>query len=175
MSIDRPQAIFGVSADAENIVMTAWPSVAATGLGRLLGRLYDSIPVKINGIKLSHILCTLLVVPVVLAVLWYVILKLFGERYVLTNRAVQRWASLSPRLIAQAALTDVGSIEVVRRPGQAFYHASDLVIYDSGGETLMRLNGVPRAEVFRQTILKARDARVLVESSLATIKARHAT
>jgi hypothetical protein len=36
----------------------------------------------------------------------------------------------------------------------------------------MRLAAVPRAEVFRQTILKASHARTLVQSSLETIQAR---
>ena len=169
----KPPAIFGVTSDAENVVMALWPSMAATWWGRLLGRLYDCIPLKINGVKLSNLLFTLPTIPITLA--GYLLMKLFGERYVLTNRSIARWSSLTPRLIAQMPLGEIASIEIVRRPGQAFYHAADLELLDRAGNRLLVLAGVPRADVFRQTILKARDARAHVESSLATINARHAT
>ena len=59
MSIGNVQAISGVSAGVENVVMTVYPSIAATGIGRLLGCLYESIPSRICGIKLSNLLFTL--------------------------------------------------------------------------------------------------------------------
>ena len=58
------------------------------------------------------------------------------------------------------------------QPGQAFYPAADIRLVGKKGETLAVLPGVPRADVFRQSIVEARDARVKVEASLATIKAR---
>ena len=170
MSIGNVQAISGVSAGVENVVMTVYPSIAATGIGRLLGCLYESIPSRICGIKLSNLLFTLPTSPLALAL--YVETKVFGSRYVLTNRRVAVHAALTPRQLAEVALPAIDEIEVEQLDGQQFYHAADLVLYDAGGSVLGRLEAVPRAEIFRQTILEARDALTQTEAALATISAR---
>jgi len=166
----KPHPIAGVTADSENEIMTVFPSIASTGLGRALGLLYDSIPLKINGVKLSYLLFPLPTSPLALA--WYFLLKLTGWRCVLTNRAVQSWSAVGSRLIAQVSLSDVAEIVVVQRGGQSFYRASDLELYGADGKRLMTLAGIPNADIFRESILEARDALVQVESSLATIRAR---
>lgn len=166
----KPQAIFGVSAGVENVLDARYPSICATGLGRLLGRLYELIPLKINGVKLSHLLFPLPTSP--LALLIYLYLKVAGQRYVLTNRSVQKQTALGTRLLSQVALGDIGEIEVCQRRGQEFYRAADIHLLAEDGSLLMRLEAVPRAEVFRQIILEARDARKHVEASLATIAGR---
>ena len=53
----RPQAISGVST-GQNEIMTVYPSICAGGLGRLLGKLYECIPVRIPflGPKISNLL-----------------------------------------------------------------------------------------------------------------------
>ena len=132
--------------------------------------LNDSIPIKINGLKLSHLLFPLPLSP--FALLEYFRLKLFGNRYVLTNRSVQKWKSLGSRLVSQVSLSDIDQIDVEQSPGQAFYRAADLILLGAAGKPLMRLQAVPCAEVFRQTIFKARDAHLQVEASLAAIQAR---
>jgi hypothetical protein len=171
MSPEKPQAISGVSAGVENVVMAVWPSICATGGGRALGRLLDSIPLKINGIKLSYLLFG---IPAMLAALpMYFLRKLVGERYVLTNQAIERWKALGARRLGRVSLDDIETVAIVRQPGQAFYHAADLQLRDKSRKRLMVLAGVPRADVFRQTILKARDARRQVAASLAVIQARH--
>ncbi len=152
--------------------MTEFPSVASTPIGRLLGSLYDSIPLKINGIKLSYFLFPLPTMPIGLTV--YLWLKVFGTRYKLTNRSMQIWSTIGERLYSSVALGDIAAIEVRQRPGQAFYKASDLVLLKADGATAMKLEGVVRAEIFRETILEARDARKNVASSLARIQARSA-
>ena len=166
----RIQAISGVSADAETIVATIYPSMAATAAGRLLGLLYDCIPIPINGIKLSHLLFPLPTSPI--ALLLYFYLKAFGSKYVVTNRAVRVWNSLGVRMRAQVALADIDDIAVTAAAGQRFFKAADLLLVSADGRLLLRLDGVPRAEVFRQTILEARDARLQNDRALATIKAR---
>lgn len=170
MANRKPQAIFGVSAGVENVLDVRYPSVCATGFGRLLGRLYELIPLSINGIKLSHLLFPLPTSP--LALLIYFYLKVAGQRYVLTNRSVQKQTGLGTRLLDQSALSDVAEIEVHQRRGQEFFRAADIDLLSADDRLLMRLEGVPRAEVFRQTILEARDARRGVEASLATIAGR---
>ena len=166
----KPHPIAGVTADSENEIMTVFPSIASTGLGRALGLLYESIPLKINGVKLSYLLFPLPTSP--LALVWYFLLKLTGRRYVLTNRAVQAWSAIGSRLFKQVPLSDIAEIEVVHQAGQSFYRASDLELYGTGRKRLMTLAGIPNAEVFRESLLEARDSLTQVRDSLATIRSR---
>lgn len=171
MTTQTPPAISGVST-SQALIMTVYPSIAATGLGKLLGRLYESLPVRVFGIKLSHLLFPLPTAG--LAVLQYFLMKLLGEVYVLTNRTIQLRRSFGNALIREIKLADVDRIVIRQEPGQEFYPAADIYLLNKSGDTLMTLPGVPRADVFRQTLLEARSARNQVAASLATIAARHA-
>lgn len=170
MSTARPQAVAGVSASKENVVMSVYPSVGATMLGKALGRLYELIPLPGLPFKLSHLLFPLPTAPLALAA--YGLLKVGGSRYVLTNRSVQIWSALQPNMRQQVPLADVAEVEVEQDPGQVFYKSADIVLRNAAGQSILRLAGVPRADVFRETILEAADARRLVQASLATIQAR---
>lgn len=170
MATAKPQAIFGVSAGKENMIDVRFPSISATGLGRLLGRLYESIPLKIWGLKISHLLFPLPTVP--LALILYFYLKIAGTRYVLTNRSVQKWTGLGTRMLEQASLAEIDHIEVDPRRGQEFFRAADLALVAADGTVLMSLEAVPRAHVFRHTILEACSARKQVEASLQVIARR---
>ena len=170
MSPRNPQAIAGVSAGVENRLMIIYPSVSCTALGRLLGWLYNSIPLKINGLMISHLLFPLPTSPIVLMI--YLCLKMFGKRYVLTNRAVKITSSLGRRLYTEVPLPAIADIEIEQSLGQRFYRAADLVLYDSAGEVLARLDAVPRAEIFRKIILEARDAQAQTATALAAISSR---
>jgi hypothetical protein len=163
-------AIIGVSASGETEIRSKYPSIASTGLGRLLGSLYESIPLPIWGIRLSNLLFVLPTAP--LGVLLYTWNKLTGERYVLTNRSVQRWAVIGLKQFQSVTLTDVKEIEYVQLPGQEYYHAGDLLLKNAKGDTLLRVQGVKDADIFRQIIEKAREARIGTEESLAVIEAR---
>ncbi len=168
---EKTQAIAGVSPGAEQILMVKYPSIACRWIGRILGRMCESVPQpKINGIKPSYLLFGPLAAP--FALLGYIELKTKGNRYVLTNRSVQIWKALGSRMISQVTLADIEWVDVVQHPGQAFYKAADLNLRDASGKTIMRIESVVRAEVFKQNILEARDARREVESSLTTIQAR---
>lgn len=166
---NRPQAISGVST-GENQIMTVYPSICAGGLGRLLGSLYDSIPVRIFGPKLSRLLFVLPSAPIALAL--YVLQKLTGNKYVLTNNSVEVWSLIGKRRSGTVALSDVSGVQTTQRGGQAFYDAADLELLSESGDTLMTLPGLPRAEVFGETIMKAYSAKSSVASALATIEAR---
>jgi hypothetical protein len=172
MLMQAPPAISGVNS-GQAFVMAVYPSIAATSLGKLLGRLYESMPVKIFGIKLSHLLFPLPTSIIALQVFAH--LKLFGEVYVLTNRSVQLRTSIGNRLKREVALSDVGQIVLRQEPGQEFYPAADIYLLNKAGATIMSLPGVPRADVFRHTLLDAKNARDQVAASLSTIKARHTT
>ena len=70
------------------------------------------------------------------------------------------------------SLSDISRIEVQQGAGQVFYKAADVVVRNSGGQIILRLQGVVRAEVFVQSLQKAMEARRLVSESLAVIEAR---
>jgi hypothetical protein len=158
--------------------MTAYPSIAATIMGQRIGRLCNAVPLKTNGVPWPRLLIAILfwpmVVPLAMTVglLLYFYTKLFGKRYVLTNRSLQVRQMIGVRTFAQASLADIKEIVIRELPGQSFYKAADLVATGADGKTLVRLEGVQRPAVFRQTILEARDARTSVEESLKAIQAR---
>jgi hypothetical protein len=172
MLAQRPPAISGLSAGKQNLVMAVYPSIAATAIGKALGRLYESLPMKFCGIKLSHLLFPL--PTAIIGVKVYFYLKLFGEVYVLTNHTMQLRRSIGNRLIREVPLSEIDQIVIRQEPGQEFYPAADIYLINKSGQTLMSLPGVPRADVFRQLLLETRSARNLVASSLSTISARHA-
>jgi len=169
MSVAR-QAITGVSSSSETQIRCRYPSAAATALGRLVGQICESVPVRIWGVKLSYLLFALPLAPVGLLV--YALQKIGGERYVLTNRSVQRWAAFGARQIQSVSLNSISGIDVRQLPGQEFFRAADVVLLNAKGDPLMTLAGVPQADILRRTILESRDARTLTEQSMATIAAR---
>lgn len=171
MLLQKPAPISGVSAGKEALVQVVHPSIAANGAGKALGNLYDCLPVRVGGVKLSHLLFALPTAPI--GMLVYLWIKVFGNKYVLTNRSVQIQGSLTGRIIDQVPLDKVADVRIRLEPGQAFYPAGDLYLVNAKGESLLVLPGVPWPDVFLHTILDARNARVHTESSLKTIGARH--
>ena len=76
-----------------------------------------------------------------------------------------------PRFRFAAEVRSIGldqfdSIQLVRRPGQEWFDAGDLV-FKNGNVEAFRLGGVSRPEAFRHTCLKAHAARVGVRKALA--------
>lgn len=165
-----PQPISGVSAGRETVIEDVYPSIAASGLGRFLGQLMDSIPLSINGIKLSHVLFAPVVAP--LALMGYLQFKVTGPVNILTNRSIQKRSSLSRHLQQTLPLAEIEDIAIFVAAGQPFYHAGDLQLLNAKGDVVMTLEGIPRPERFRQVILDARDARVLSDRSLEAIRSR---
>jgi len=166
----KTTAIAGVSASGEVEIRTKYPSIGPTPIGRILDCIYDLIPVRICGYRISCLLFGLPTAP--LAVLGYVLAKITGERWVLTNRSIQRWSSLGKRMYQSVSLTDIDEVAIEFRPGQKFFQCANLHLLDSAGKTLMVLRGVNYPEVFRETLLKSRESRTQVEESLAVIQAR---
>lgn len=170
--------------EPETLIMFVYPSNGADGIGRAIGRVLKALPLPfVNHASLAASLVGILLLPFTIFVFTvgalaglagYVTLKLFGQRYVLTNRSLQIWSSIGQRLVKEVPLAQIAEVSVEQQSGQEFYHAADLVILDQGGNEVLRLAGVPRADVFRQTILKARDARTQVADALKTISARSA-
>lgn len=169
-TVNKPQAVSGVSAGVEREIETSYPSIAASTLGRFLGQLMNLFPGRICGIRISHILLAPVVLP--LALIGYVKYKLVDPRYVLTNRSMQVRGNLSNNLWQQVALSDIDNIDIEVTPGQEFYHAGNLELLDARGETLLVLDGVPYPQRLRQVILDARDARLQNDAALKAIEAR---
>ncbi len=164
------QAIAGVSATTESKIMTEYPSVGATAIGRLLGQIYSCIPIRIFGIKISTLLFVLPTAP--LAAPIYLLSKALGNKYVLTNRSVQIWSSLGAQKVRQADLLEIASVELDQLPGQSFFRAADVRLKAANGQTVLLLPGVADAGAFRNAIQRAIESRRLVQSSLNTINAR---
>lgn len=165
-----PQPISGVSAGRETVIEDVFPSIAASGLGRGLGKLMDSIPVSLGGVRLSHLLFAPLTAP--LGVIGYLQFKVTGAVYCLTNRSIQKRGVLNRRLMGQASLADIDNIAIHVLPGQEFFQAGNLQLLSAKGDVLLELEGIPRPERFRQVILDAREARVRNDHSLEVIQAR---
>lgn len=170
MSNKKVQAIAGVNPNEDTTMMTVYPSISAGLLGRLIGSAMEILPVRILGLKISNLLVGPLAAP--FGLLAYALSKVTGKRYRLTNKFVQVWSSIGETRQKEVALGDIETVDVDQKAGQAFYKAGDVVLKKGNGDVLMRLAGVVRPEIFRQTILKAREAHIQVAESLKTIEAR---
>ena len=169
MLTKKVQAISGVSPGFESVVEELYPSIACTGLGEFLNRLYECIPIKIWGVTISHVFA-LLTAPIGVAI--YLLLKVVGTRYTVTNRCVKRVSSLGIRMIDSVPLAQIADVSIDPDSRQAFYKTGDVRLTNSVGDTVMLLRGVPYPDRFRQVILETRDARGQVAASLAVIQAR---
>lgn len=163
------QAIAGVSPASEAVVMTEYPSLAAGGIGQILGSISESIPAFLGLPRLSY-LFALMTAP--LSLLLYILQKVFGQRYVLTNRSIQIWTARTSRMTGSVSLADIFSVEVEQKGGQVFYNAADIRLLGAGGETLMRLKGVKDAHSFSNAIARTVESRRMVAESMAQIEKR---
>lgn len=164
------QAIAGVSPNQERILEAVYPSVGASGLGRTLGGIFESIPLKLNGVKLSYLLFCLPLAPFALAL--YLLQKVVGSCYILTNRSVEIRKIVGRVLVEKVPLSGVDAVNIVPHAGQAFFRSADVELVNARGDVILRLDGVPWPDRFRQVILDAREARLKSDESLARINAR---
>jgi len=142
--------------------MTVWPSVASTGLGRSLGRLYR-IRAGFGPISVGR-LALLATIPLGLMLYLSMRLPWAIKRYRLTNRRVMIERGINPQVEQFVDLDRFDAIDLVVSAGQEWYAAGDLVFRRGPIETL-RLSGVSRPESFRQTCLKVRQSYVAVASA----------
>ncbi len=167
--------------------MTVWPSVCAYGLGRFHGRLY-AIQSGFYIFTVGNLIC-LLSIPGALGLYFLRLAPWVGKRYTLSNRRVIEYRSefrREPNRIMgipwpfrfhfQVAakwveLDRFDAIDIEVRPGQAWYHAGDLIFRQGNVETL-RLEGVSRPESFRRCCLNARHAFVGIKEALERQKVR---
>ncbi|MCC7085656.1 MAG: PH domain-containing protein [Pirellulales bacterium] len=153
------QAIAGIapSQTSEVTVTVEWPTIAATGLGRFLGRLY--------AIKCGFWIFTLgrllmgMTIPVGLFLYFWMLAPWNLQRYRLTNRRVILEKGLKFRPEMFVDLDRFDSIDIDIRPGQGWYPAGDL-IFKLGPVQTFRLEGVGYPDTFRAICLKSRQAYV---------------
>jgi hypothetical protein len=133
---------------------------------------------RTTGITWPRLIVAMVAWPVVVpfamtvGLLLYGWAKMFGKRYVLTNRSLSVKQMIGVRTLGHVHLADIKQVTIRELSGQSFYKAADLICSGGDGKTLLRLEGVQRPAVFRQTILEARDARTQIEESLKAIQAR---
>ena len=164
------QAIAGVTVpeDREATVMTVWPSVAAMSLGGLplgtiLGRLYE-IPVGFHVFTLGNLFC-LLSIPLSIARYFNRTGPFVATRYRLTIRRVLVETGLMGQESKSLGLDQFDAIEIVVRPGQAWYDAGDLVFWQGKTEKFL-LEGVSRPDAFRHVCMKAHQGFVGVQAAM---------
>ena len=168
-----PQAIPGAETQAEGAIISRWPSIASTAIGRVIGGLLEAAPtIRLPGLNINLAYApVLLLAPVAAAV--YLLTKFIGRRYTVTSKRVMVQHSLSKSRHSQVAREDISEVAIAPyRTGQEFFAAADVVLQGGSGEELMRMQAVTRPGVFRQNILESRDALIQVQAALATIQAR---
>lgn len=170
MPVRPPQAIRGVSSGSEGPLEEIYPSIAMTGLGKTLDRLYNLIPQGFGQVRLSYLLFVPPTAPLALAA--YIALKVTGEHYAITSRAVKRVRILGGQTVQQALLEDIHEILVDPDSRSSFFQTADLRLNDSQGQTLLELRGVPHPDRVVAVIREARSARQRVAASLEQIAAR---
>lgn len=163
-------AIAGVSPSREAAITSIWPSIAAWAPGRAIGALNDCIPLRIDGVKISVILFALPLMPVALTL--YFLMKIFGVRYRVTNRSVQCWKAFGSQLVQSIPLADIHEVYIEQRHGQAFFKASDIELIGADGGILMRMPGIPHADVFKKNLLEIQQSAAMTAASLQTIRGR---
>jgi hypothetical protein len=145
-------------------VMTVWPTIGATGLGRLVGAL-AGIRLGLGGFFTIGKAMAVATIPISLAVFCWQLLPFVCRRYTLTSRRIvvqKGYRAIDERAIA---LEQFDAIRVEVRPGQAWLHAGDLVFQQSGRE-VFRLSGVSRPDVFRGVCLETQMALLSVSDVL---------
>jgi len=158
------QSISGVTppGTAEVTVMTAWPSVGGTSLGRRLGRLYG-MQAGIGPLRLGR-LCLLATIPIGLMLYLGMRLPWAMRRFRVTNRRVTMDRGISPKVEQYVDFDRFDTVELVVNPGQEWFDCGDLVFRQGTIETL-RLAGVCRPEPFRRICLEVRQSYLGVRAA----------
>jgi hypothetical protein len=107
-------------------------------------------------------LIALLSIPIALVLYFVRIAPGIGTRYRLTNRRIIVERGLTSQEDKAVDLDRFDRIDIDVLPGEAWYHAGDLV-FKLGNVETFRLEGVSRPATFRETCLKSRLAHATVK------------
>lgn len=175
------QPIAGVSANRETEIEVVYPSIAGGIIGSLIGSLMGIVaafppgqgitkPVLLGIKLLLYIALGAVLLP--LGLLGYIVHKLLGKCYSLTNRSIQERGILGGAMSQQLALSEIQGIEITTAAGYEFFQAGDLNLQNAQGSTLMTLQAIPNPERLSQILIDAREARLQSDASLAQIQSR---
>jgi hypothetical protein len=137
-----------------------WPTIAATRLGRVVGQL-AALRIGWGEFFTLGKLLAVATIPLSLLVFAWQLMPVVCRRYTLTNRRIVIRKGLLPADGRWISLDDFDAVDVEVLPGQAWFHAGDLV-FRRGGIEVLRLAGVSRPDTLRQVCLTARSALVNV-------------
>lgn len=145
--------------------MVVWPTIGATSLGRLVGRMCG-VKAGIGPIRLGRLLAVAAIPAALTAFAWQ-LLPFVARRYRLTNCRIVVQKGLAPSDGPAVGLDEFDAIRVEVLPGQEWLGAGELVLLH-GDREVLRLSGVSRPIVFREVCLKARAALIGVRQVLET-------
>jgi hypothetical protein len=165
--MNQPVAGVAPSQLREVTVMVVWPSLSATGFGRLWGRLFAiDVGFRVFGVPITvGRLFALMSIPFMMGLYFLMRMPLWCRHYRLTNRRVIVENPFRGE-IKSVSLDRFDAIDIVIEPGQAWFKAGDLLFRQGPVETF-RIWGVPRPEPFRQTCIKANLSFVGVQKAKA--------
>ncbi len=138
----------------EKNIRTVWPTIAAYGAGRLVGRLAD-VKLGLGSFLTLGNLAAAVTIPISLTVFAWQLMPVVCRRYKLTTRRIIIQNGLTAVDGQTIGLDEFDSIEIEVLPGQAWHHAGELVFLRDGSE-VFRLAGVSRPEPFRHLCLETK-------------------
>jgi hypothetical protein len=146
----------------EVTIMTVFPTMGDSGIGRLIGRLCGN---KIGfGFFTLGKLFALALIPLALLVFFARLAPGVMTRYRLTNRRVVVHKGLTAADERWVDLDRFDAIDIEVLSGQEWFHAGDMIFRNGAIETF-RLAGVSRPDTFRHTCLSARQGYLGVRGS----------
>ncbi len=148
----------------ETASKVVWPTIGATRLGRLVGRL-GAIRLGFGSFFTLGTLLALATIPISLAVFAWQLLPIVMRRYCLTNRRVIVQKGLARVEERSIGLDQFDALEVRLLPGQEWLRSGD-VVFLSGAREVFRLAGIPRPQTFRELCLKQRNTLLAVRDVL---------
>jgi hypothetical protein len=144
--------------------MVVWPSIGATSLGRLVGRMAGA-RYRIGRFFTLGRLLAVVSIPLALVAFAWKLMPFAARRYRLTNRRIVIHKGLSAAEDGSVDLDEFDAIEVQVLPGQQWLRAGEL-IFRRGDDEVFLLSGVGSPESFRHTCLEARTALLSVREVL---------
>ena len=145
----------------ESTLTTVWPTIAATRLGRLAGRL-AGVRIGLGRFFTLGKLLAVATIPLSLAVFGWQLLPMVARRYRLTDRRILVEKGLTAVPDRWIGWDEFDQIRVEELSGQAWLRAGE-VVFLGGDREVFRLSGVSRPEVFRRLLLQT-------QASLAAVR-----
>ena len=164
--------IAGVVPQGETQVEYVFPGVACNGLGRLIGSAMGAA--ASTGPAPFNILPLLVVGGILwpLALLLYFWVKVFGNKFVVTNRSVQEVPVLGSALVKRVNYSDVANVRVATQDGYEFHRVGDVQLLAANGDVLLSMPAIQYPDRLARLVLELRDAQSQAAAALKQIQSR---